>query len=61
MIKSKKLLIALVVILLVAISISFLLLRSSNDAKPLKAGDTDPETGCLVTESGEICPGVTGN
>lgn len=58
MIKNKKLIFVLIALLIVAFSVSFILLRDS-DAKPLKAGDVDPETGCIVTEGGGlICNGA---
>jgi hypothetical protein len=58
MIKNKKLIITLVAVLIVVFTISFILLRDQSP-KSLKAGDEDPETGCIITEGGgEICNGI---
>lgn len=58
MIKNKKLIITLVAVLIVVFSISLILLRDQSP-KSLKAGDKDPETGCIITDDGgAICNGA---
>lgn len=56
--RNKKFIIVLVMMLLIALTISFLLVRN-NDTETLKPGDTDPETGCIITDGGgATCKGA---